>query len=229
MGSVDESSTSIFMVVGLGNPGTKYNWTRHNIGFECLNHLHSQFNSQSLQGNLAVQSKFEGQFVKCQVDGRDVRLVWPLTYMNQSGRCVSQFMRFYRIEPKNVLVICDDLSLPLGRLRLRKSGSSGGQKGLDDILRCAGTQDIPRLRIGIDPTPAHWDTADYVLSKFTTSEMESVKISLERSASAVRRWLAVGIDKAMSEFNADPVATQKSKSKRKADAPEAGEQPSKSE
>jgi PTH1 family peptidyl-tRNA hydrolase len=138
-------------------------------------------------------------------------------------------MRFYRIEPKNVLVICDDLSLPLGRLRLRKSGSSGGQKGLDDILRCAGTQDIPRLRIGIDPTPAHWDTADYVLSKFTTSEMESVKISLERSASAVRRWLAVGIDKAMSEFNADPVATQKSKSKRKADAPEAGEQPSKSE
>jgi PTH1 family peptidyl-tRNA hydrolase len=138
-------------------------------------------------------------------------------------------MRFYRVEPKSVLVICDDLSLPLGKLRLRKSGSSGGQKGLDDILRCAGTQDIPRLRIGIDPTPAHWDTADYVLSKFTTSEMESVKISLERSASAVRKWLADGIDKAMSEFNADPAATQKQKSKRKADAPESGEQPSKSE
>jgi len=228
MGSVDESSTGIFMVVGLGNPGTKYNWTRHNIGFECLNYLQAQFGSQSLQGSLAVQSKFEGQFVKCHVDGRDVRLVWPLTYMNQSGRCVSQFMRFYRVEPKNVLVICDDLSLPLGRLRLRKSGSSGGQKGLDDILRCAGTQDIPRLRIGIDPTPAHWDTADYVLSKFTTSEMESVKISLERSVSAVRRWLAVGIDKAMSEFNADPAVTPKPKSKRKTDDPEPDEQPSKS-
>jgi peptidyl-tRNA hydrolase, PTH1 family len=229
MGSVDESSTGIFMVVGLGNPGAKYNWTRHNIGFECLNYLHSQLGSQSHQGNLPVQSKFEGQFVKCHLDGRDVRLVWPLTYMNQSGRCVSQFMRFYRIEPKNVLVICDDLSLPLGRLRLRKSGSSGGQKGLDDILRCAGTQDIPRLRVGIDPTPAHWETADYVLSKFTTSELESVKISLERSCSAVRRWLAVGIDKAMSEFNADPTAPPKQKPKRIADSLDGSDPLSKSE
>lgn len=224
MGSVDETSANIFMVVGLGNPGTKYNWTRHNIGFECLNHLHAELNSQTLHGNLVLQSKFEGQFVKCQIDGRDVRLVWPLTYMNQSGRCVSQFMRFYRVEPRNVLVICDDLSLPLGRLRLRKSGSSGGQKGLDDILRCAGTQDIPRLRIGIDPTPPHWDTADYVLSKFTTTEIDSVKISLARSISAVRRWLAVGIEKAMSEFNADPAAVQKQKAIRKSDAPETGNQ-----
>ena len=211
------------MVVGLGNPGSKYTWTRHNIGFECLNYLHTQLSSLSLTGGLVVQSKFEGQFVKCQIDGRDVRLVWPLTYMNQSGRCVSQFMRFYRIEPKNVLVICDDLSLPLGRLRLRKSGSSGGQKGLDDILRCAGTQDIPRLRVGIDPTPANWDTADYVLSKFSTSEMDSVKISLERVSSAVRRWLAVGIDKAMSEFNADPASIQKPKTKHTADGSEQGE------
>lgn len=220
MGSVDESSTGIFIVVGLGNPGAKYNWTRHNIGFECLNYLHSQLGLQSHQGTLPVQSKFEGQVVKCQLDGRDVRLIWPLTYMNQSGRCVSQFMRFYRVEPKNVLVVCDDLSLPLGKLRLRKSGSSGGQKGLDDILRCAGTQDIPRLRIGIDPTPAHWETADYVLSKFSTSEMESVKFSLERAILAVRRWLAVGIDKAMSEFNADPAAPQKQKPKQKSDASE---------
>lgn len=229
MGSVDESSTGVFMVVGLGNPGSKYNWTRHNIGFECLNYLHSQLGSPSHQGFPPLQSKFEGQFVKCQLDGRDVRLIWPLTYMNHSGRCVSQFMRFYRVEPKNVLVICDDLSLPLGKLRLRKSGSSGGQKGLDDILRCAGTQDIPRLRIGIDSTPEHWETADYVLSKFTTSEMESIKISLERSVSAVRRWLAVGIDKAMSEFNADPTAPQKQKPKRKTDASEGSGQLSNSD
>jgi PTH1 family peptidyl-tRNA hydrolase len=118
-------------------------------------------------------------------------------------------MRFYRIEPKNVLVICDDLSLPLGKIRIRKSGSSGGQKGLEDILRCAGTQDIPRLRIGIDPTPPHWDTADYVLSKFSTAETESVKTSLERAVQAVRRWLMVGIDLAMSEFNADPATKHK--------------------
>jgi PTH1 family peptidyl-tRNA hydrolase len=211
MGISDQSSADIYMVVGLGNPGSKYNWTRHNIGFECLNLLLNNISGLPAHDGVGVgiQSKFEGQFVKCQIVGRDVRLVWPLTYMNQSGRCVSQFMRFYRIEPKNVLVICDDLSLPLGKIRIRKSGSSGGQKGLEDILRCAGTQDIPRLRIGIDPTPPHWDTADYVLSKFSTAETESVKTSLERAVQAVRRWLMVGIDLAMSEFNADPATKHK--------------------
>jgi peptidyl-tRNA hydrolase, PTH1 family len=214
MGSVVEPSTGIAMVVGLGNPEAKYNWTRHNIGFECLNHLRVSM------GSPTVQTKFEGQYVKCQIEGRDVRLVWPLTYMNRSGRCVIQFMRFYRIEPQNVLVVCDDLSLPLGRLRIRKSGSSGGQKGLDDILRCSGTQDIPRLRIGIDPTPPHWETAGYVLSKFTDGENESVKLALARSVLAIQRWLGSGIDQAMNEFNPDPTATRKTKSDKTVEPPE---------
>jgi PTH1 family peptidyl-tRNA hydrolase len=116
-----------------------------------------------------VQSKFEGQFVKTKRSGNDICLVWPLTYMNCSGRCVAQFARFYRIEPENILVICDDLSLPLGKLRIRKSGSSGGQKGLENILGCLGTQDVPRLRIGIDPTPEHWETIDIAMNEFNAN------------------------------------------------------------
>ena len=120
------------MVVGLGNPGAKYEWTRHNIGFEALNRFRMNLDAFSTQSvasktvaSKTVQSKFEGQFVKTKRSGNDICLVWPLTYMNCSGRCVAQFARFYRIEPENILVICDDLSLPLGKLRIRKSGSSG--------------------------------------------------------------------------------------------------------
>ena len=183
------------LIVGLGNPGAKYDRTRHNIGFDCLNRLHASMGSPSLQ------AKFEGQFAKGRIGQRDVCLVWPLTFMNCSGRCVSQFARFYKVELENILVICDDLSLPLGKLRIRKSGSSGGQKGLNDIIQSLGTQDVTRLRIGIDPTPAHWDTADYVLSKFSASERAIVDEGLFRADEAIAIWLKEGVDSAMNIFN----------------------------
>ena len=183
------------MVVGLGNPGAKYERTRHNIGFECLNGLLAKMGSPSLQ------AKFEGQFTKGRFGKRDVCLVWPLTFMNCSGRCVAQFARFYKIEIRNILVICDDLSLPLGKLRIRKSGSSGGQKGLSDIIQSLGTQEVPRLRIGIDPTPDHWETTDYVLSPFSTSERAIVDDGISKAVSAVASWLSDGIDVAMNGFN----------------------------
>jgi peptidyl-tRNA hydrolase, PTH1 family len=121
--------------------------------------------------------------------------------MNCSGRCGAQFARFYKIETRNILVICDDLSLPLGKLRIRKSGSSGGQKGLNDIIQSLGTQEVPRLRIGIDPTPEHWETTDYVLSKFTAAERAIVDDGLTRAVNAVVAWLNDGIDVAMNDFN----------------------------
>ena len=192
-GSIAEAGMA--MVVGLGNPGAKYERTRHNIGFDCLNGLHAKLGSPSLQ------AKFEGQFTKGRFGQRDVCLVWPLTFMNCSGRCVAQFARFYKIEIQNILVICDDLSLPLGKLRIRKSGSSGGQKGLNDIIQSLGTQDVPRLRIGIDPTPEHWETTDYVLSKFSASERAIVDDGLVKAVSAVASWLCDGIDVAMNDFN----------------------------
>ena len=185
------------MVVGLGNPGVKYEKTRHNIGFDCLNGLLAKMGSPSLQ------AKFEGQFAKGRIGQRDVCMVWPLTFMNCSGRCVAQFARFYKIETQNILVICDDLSLPLGKLRIRKSGSSGGQKGLNDIIQSLGTLEVPRLRIGIDPTPEHWETSDYVLSKFSASERAIVDDGLSKAVNAVTCWLIDGIDVAMNGFNRD--------------------------
>ncbi len=197
MGSVARAITDAGMalIVGLGNPGTKYDRTRHNIGFDCLNRL------QASMGSPGLQAKFEGQFAKGRIGQRDVCLVWPLTFMNCSGRCVSQFARFYKVEIENILVICDDLSLPLGKLRIRKTGSSGGQKGLKDIIQSLGTQDVTRLRIGIDPTPAHWDTADYVLSKFSASERAIVDEGLFRANEAIATWLKEGVDSAMNIFN----------------------------
>jgi len=198
-GSVARSDDkpSMAIVVGLGNPGSKYERTRHNIGFDCLNRLSQR------TGISVPQAKFEGQFVKGRIDGRDVCLVWPMTYMNLSGRCVAQFARFYKVKSEDVLVICDDLSLPLGKLRIRKSGSSGGQKGLGDIIQAMGTQEIPRLRIGIDATPPDWDTADYVLSKFSNAERLIVDEGLSRAGEAIATWLKEGVDQAMNAFNRD--------------------------
>lgn len=184
------------LVVGLGNPGAKYEHTRHNIGFDCLHKLHASM------GPITAQSKFESQIVKGTLGPHDVVLAWPMTFMNCSGRAVAQIARFYKIPTDFILVVCDDLSLPLGKLRLRKSGSSGGQKGLEDVLKALGTQDIPRLRIGIDATPENRETADYVLSKFSKKEREVVDESLQRALEAVQCWLSDGIQQAMNRFNA---------------------------
>jgi PTH1 family peptidyl-tRNA hydrolase len=125
-----------------------------------------------------------------------------MTYMNCSGRAVAQIARFYKIPAEFILVVCDDLSLPLGKLRLRKSGTSGGQKGLDDVLKALATLDVPRLRIGIDATPDNLQTVDYVLSKFSKKERQVVEESLGCALDAIQCWLVDGIDKAMNRFNA---------------------------
>lgn len=190
-----QADRSLALIVGLGNPGEKYQHTRHNIGFDCLAVLHERM------GRPSVQAKFESQLVRGVLTGRDVCLVWPLTFMNCSGRAVAQVARFYKVSPENVLVVCDDLSLPLGKLRMRRNGSSGGQKGLNDILKSLGTQDVPRLRVGIDATPPNWETADYVLSKFSAAERKVVSDALSRSADAAQCWLSDGIETAMNRFN----------------------------
>ncbi len=190
------SQVALKLVVGLGNPGSKYENTRHNIGFDCLQKLHASM------GSVTVQSKFESQIAKGSLGSHDVVLAWPMTYMNCSGRAVAQIARFYKIPTDFILVVCDDLSLPLGKLRLRKGGSSGGQKGLDDVLKALGTQDVPRLRIGIDATPENRQTVDYVLSKFSKKEREVVEESLVLALDAVQCWINDGIEKAMNRFNA---------------------------
>jgi peptidyl-tRNA hydrolase, PTH1 family len=182
------------LVIGLGNPGTKYLGTRHNIGFELVDRL-------SRGGRGATFSrKFDAQVGEIEIDYHRVLLLKPETFMNLSGRSVGQAVRFYKIEPPDILVVCDDLALPVGRIRIRPGGSDGGQKGLKDITAHLGTDQFPRLRIGIGEQ-GDQDAADYVLSRFRSPERALVEDTLILATQAVAVWVTQGIDQAMNRFN----------------------------
>ena len=185
------------LIAGLGNPGVKYRMNRHNVGFMVLAELAGQFASDK------PQSKFRGELVTFRDPaGEPILLLAPMTYMNRSGLSVGEAVQFYKIPPSDVLVVCDDLNLPFTRLRLRGEGGSGGQKGLADILRVLGTQQVPRLRIGIGSPPGQMDAADYVLMNFTEKEQTDLKITVKQSADAAMCWVHSGIETAMNRFNA---------------------------
>ncbi|MEO6809572.1 MAG: aminoacyl-tRNA hydrolase [Isosphaeraceae bacterium] len=182
------------LVVGLGNPGSKYEGTRHNIGFEVVDRL--------VQGGSGASSsrKFDGRLAEAEIDFHKVLLLKPETFMNLSGRSVRQALQFYKLDLADLLVVCDDLSLPLGRLRLRRGGSDGGQKGLRDIAAQIGSEDYTRLRIGIgDRGPL--DAADFVLSRFRAAERPTIEDALIRATQAVAVWVTQGLDAAMNRFN----------------------------
>lgn len=194
---MDQSTpAALKMVVGLGNPGAKYDGTRHNIGFEVLGRLQKEMTCG------VPRAKFEGQHATATLGNQTVLLVWPLTYMNDSGRCVLATANFYKVNPqRDLLVVCDDLSLPLGKLRMRAAGSAGGQKGLNDILRVFGCQTIARLRIGIDPAPPRWDVADYVLGRFREEERPVMDSAVTRAVEAIKLWAQQGIETCMNHIN----------------------------
>jgi PTH1 family peptidyl-tRNA hydrolase len=183
------------LVVGLGNPGRKYEQTRHNVGFEVLASLAQR------QGNPPARAKFEGQLQECSIAGERTLLLLPQTFMNLSGRSVQLASRFYQIAEEDLLLVCDDFHLDLGVLRLRPGGSDGGQKGLADTIRQLGTDGFARLRFGIGPVPERWEAADFVLGKFTASERKLADRQIARSAEAVETWIAHGIQRAMNEYN----------------------------
>ena len=182
-------------VVGLGNPGRKYEETRHNIGFLVLAELAKRYAASRPQG------KFQGELSEISIGGQKVALLAPTTFMNLSGASVRAAVDFYKLDMAEVLVICDDLNLPLAKLRLRSQGSSGGQKGLGDIIRRLGTEEIARLRIGIGEVPDGWETADFVLSKFDKTEKADIAEAVCRAADAVACWVTDGISEAMNRFN----------------------------
>ncbi len=182
------------LVVGLGNPGSKYQGTRHNVGFEVIDRL-AQGGSRP-----SFSRKFDGLAAETEIDYRRVLLLKPETFMNLSGRAVAQALRFYKLEPADLLVVCDDLSLPLGKLRLRPGGSDGGQKGLCDISAHLGAQPFSRLRIGIGER-GEADAADYVLSRFRSVERAAIDDALILATQAVAVWVTQGIDAAMNRFN----------------------------
>jgi PTH1 family peptidyl-tRNA hydrolase len=183
------------LVVGLGNPGRRYEGTRHNIGYVIVAELARRF------GASAAKARFHGAVVEAELNGQKTLLLSPTTFMNLSGTSVQEAKSFYKLADEDLLVICDDLNLPLGKLRFRASGSSGGQKGLEDIIRRLGTEDVPRLRIGVGTAPEGWAWADYVLGKFKTDEMAAMEQTVQRAADAVVAWSASGVEFCMNQYN----------------------------
>ncbi len=188
------------LIVGLGNPGPQYAQTRHNAGFMAVDRLarrhgiegpRSKFHAGVLEGAIGVDGSLHR-----------VVLMQPTTYMNRSGLSVGEARAFYKLEPEDILILVDEVALPLGAIRLRASGSAGGHNGLKDIQRALGTQDYPRLRIGIDPPPGRVPQVDWVLGKFTDEQRDELEPTLNKTCDAVEAWLGDGIEKAMSRFNA---------------------------
>jgi len=183
------------MIVGLGNPGSKYDNTRHNVGFHVLDRLSEALDIRiyiNRSGGLTGQG-FAGD--------EKVLLVKPLTFMNLSGECVGPLSRYYKLTPEEVLVVCDDVNLPLGQLRMREKGSAGGHNGLKDIIRMLGSDAFPRLRVGVGLQPPGMDLVDFVLKQFDQEEKKRCSEAEERAAEAVRLWLAQGTAAVMNRYN----------------------------
>ena len=184
------------LVVGLGNPGPKYEWTRHNVGFLVIDQLADR-------ENLPVQRlKHKALTNTALIGGKPVLLMKPTTYMNLSGEAVGEAARFYKIPPDRVLVISDDVSLPQGKLRVRRSGSAGGHNGLKNIIAHLGTDQFPRIKVGVGGKPhPDSDMADWVLSKFTGPDRQAMEAAIARAADAVTCLLSQGVDQAMARYN----------------------------
>lgn len=183
------------VVVGLGNPGDKYAGTRHNVGFEVLDELSHRY------GSPRPKTKFEAEIREIGTGDRRMLLVAPQTYMNLSGKALQPLIKFYQVSLADVVVVCDDLNLKCGQLRLRASGSAGGQKGLLSIIQVLGTELVPRLRIGIDRPPPPMDAAAYVLARFRGEELPMIDAAVRRAADGIERWAAEGLSAAMNWIN----------------------------
>jgi peptidyl-tRNA hydrolase, PTH1 family len=200
------------VVIGLGNPGPRYEGTRHNVGFAVIDYL------AAAPSVSPFRRRFDAQVAEMSEGQQSVLLVKPETFMNLSGRAVRQVVDFYKIDVPDVLVVCDDIALPLGKLRARARGSDGGQKGLRDIEQHLGTQEYSRLRIGVDAPGEHLDAADHVLSRFKPGERAAVEEAIATAAQAVLLWLRQGIDVVMNRVNAGPEKEKPQKEKK--DKPE---------
>ena len=186
---------SIKLVIGLGNPGPQYRNTRHNVGFQVLDQLAEEL------GVSFSREKFKGQIAEARVNRQKLLLLKPMTFMNNSGESAAQAARNGIDDPQEVLVIYDDVDLPLGKIRIRKSGSPGTHNGMRSVIEYLGTREVPRLRIGIGSDIAHGELADHVLSKFHPDELGAVKKSVDHAVNAVVATLNGDLDAAMNEYN----------------------------
>ena len=188
--------TAGWMLVGLGNPGLKYERTRHNVGFRAIDLLCSQ------RGYRADRLRLKALTGFCELGGQKVLLVKPMTYMNLSGQAVRPLADYYKIPPEHILVIFDDVSLPVGKLRVRPDGSAGGHNGAKSLIAELGTQDFPRIRVGVGEKPhPDYDLADWVLSSFSAQEEKQLAPVLERAVEAAAAVIEDGVRQAMNRFN----------------------------
>jgi PTH1 family peptidyl-tRNA hydrolase len=183
------------LIAGLGNPGAAYGGTRHNVGFLVLDALALRL------GTTLARSKFNALFEETLLEGTKLLLLKPQLYMNRSGHAVAAAAGFYKLRPENVLVVTDDMALPVGRVRLRPKGSAGGHNGLKDVIARLGTDQFPRLRVGIGPS-GPMDSVDYVLSRFSQDEQKIIDLAVPTAVQAVLCWTAEGIEAAMNRYNA---------------------------
>ncbi len=186
---------ALTLIVGLGNPGSKYDNTRHNIGFMAVDRLADRLHIP------VSRSRFHGLCGEGSLAGEKLLLLKPQTFMNKSGLSVLEAVQFYKIEPERVFVIYDDLDLPFGSVRLRQEGSSGGHKGMKDIIRVLGTQAFPRLRLGIDKPLSKGSTVDFVLKPFAADQQKDLDILLDAACDATECFVTDGPQLAASRHN----------------------------
>lgn len=185
-----------FLIVGLGNPGKQYEGTRHNAGFMALDAIAAKHHAEM------KKIKFKGLVRECRLGGKKALLLKPSTYMNLSGQSVKEAMQFYKLPPEKVLVIFDDINLEPGRLRIRRKGSDGGHNGMKNIIYLSGSDQFPRIKLGVGKKPhPDYNLADWVLSRFTEQEKKELDTALENAAAAAELIVSGSVDKAMNLYN----------------------------
>jgi PTH1 family peptidyl-tRNA hydrolase len=183
------------IIIGLGNPTDKYQATRHNIGWDAITRISDDYR---------IPLDFKKHKAICgkgYIEGEKVILAQPITFMNLSGESVRELVDFYKVTPEEIIVIYDDISLEVGQLRIRKKGSAGGHNGIKSIISHLGTEDFPRIKIGVGDKPKDWNLADYVLSRFQGEEQATIREALKDASDACRKLITSGIDEAMNHYN----------------------------
>lgn len=183
------------MIIGLGNPGTKYENTRHNVGFDTIDYISNQF------GIKVSKLKHKALIGDGNIHGEKVILVKPQTYMNLSGESVREVVEWYKVPMSSIIIIYDDIDLALGSIRVRPKGSSGTHNGMRSVIYQIQSDDFPRVRIGIGRPPEGWELADYVLSKFNTEDRKIINDSIKNSAEAAAAIIKSGVETAMNKYN----------------------------